>query len=297
MIFLLVCFLLTLLFINYGNCVPENACLNPSNEIYCCNGYEWIDNRCEACRIGYSTPILNITCQPCMHPFFGDKCSGLCPCSETERCNHVNGSCTSTIESTIPSSYLTTETTTDKINIESTSLKSVTSEVQTVTAQVVVSPFDKETGTFSSTNLIIYCLAAACFILILALCYFFNKHRINAKQKQLHVITNPEDVALNDKQQKEEDIEMESDLYMYHVIDESQMIESCDKPKQPNVYLDVVSSSVSDSSDIEDKTKDTNEYLHPYHSLVGKKIPMIMKGNPISTIKQKMDTSIHITHY
>ncbi|XP_076071758.1 uncharacterized protein LOC143043242 [Mytilus galloprovincialis] len=64
---------------------------------------------------------------------------------------------------------------------------------------------------------------------------------------------------------------MESDLYMYHVIDESQMVESCDKPKKPNVYLDVVSSSVSDSSDIEDKTKDTNEYLHPYHSLVGKK--------------------------
>ncbi|CAG2197029.1 unnamed protein product [Mytilus edulis] len=174
------------------------------------------------------------------------------------RCNHINGSCTSTIGSTTPSSYWSTETGT---------------ELQTVTAQVVVSPFDKEAGTFSSTNLIIYCLAAACFILILALCYFFNKHRLNAKQKQLHVITNPEDVALNDKQQKEEDIEMESDLYMYHVIDESQMIESCDKPKQPNVYLDVVSSSVSDSSDIEDKTKDTNEYLHPYHSLVGKRFP------------------------
>lgn len=38
-----------------------------------------------ACRIGYSTPILNITCQPCIPPFYGDKCSVVCNCSKTER--------------------------------------------------------------------------------------------------------------------------------------------------------------------------------------------------------------------
>ncbi|CAC5410392.1 unnamed protein product [Mytilus coruscus] len=169
------------------------------------------------------------------------------------RCNHVNGSCTSDEQSTTISQYVSTETTTDKASD------------RTVTESVKNNHINP-TGPFSTTNIIIYCLSAACLILVMVLCY---NHKLNAMKKKLRVITHPVDVVLNDKQ-NEEDTEMEDDLYMYHVIDESQMIESCYKPNKPNVYLDVLSSSVSESSDNEDKTKDPNEYLHPYHSLVEK---------------------------
>ncbi|XP_071125858.1 uncharacterized protein [Mytilus edulis] len=284
MLVLLYYVLLPVLFIIHGSCLTGNVCTNrTTQEDYCCFGSEQIGDNCQVCQIGYNTEENGIPCQPCGPRNYGKKCTSICKCSITERCNHVNGSCTSEEQITTLSPYVSTDTTSDEIKIKSTTCTSRTTFIkkleitdkvsdETVTKSVKNNLLE-QTGPFTTTNLIIYCLSAACFILVMVLCY---KHKLKAMKKKLRVITNPEAVVLNVPNEKPnaEESEMESDLYMYHVIDESQMVVSCDKPNKPNkpnkanVYLDVVSSSVSESSDIEDKTKDANEYLHPYHSLV-----------------------------
>ncbi|CAC5410393.1 unnamed protein product [Mytilus coruscus] len=156
-------------------------------------------------------------------------------------CDLVNGSCTSKEESTTPSQYFSPGNT---------------------------------SNTFLSTSQANYCLTTACVILIIALCYFVKKHKRNVIEKQQLVITDSENIRVNE--QSNENNVMDDGINTYHVIDESQMFKSHDESNSANVYLNVLCSE-SDSVDDEDNNTDSNGYLHPYQ-LTREHLPRDFEG-------------------
>lgn len=103
-------------------------------------------------------------------------------------------------------------------------------------------------------------------MLIIAFCFVINKNRLKSKRKPLNhplsVLPSPN--VLNDKSDHSEVLEVEEDVY--HLIDESKMIDFKTNLQQ-HAYLDIV--STSDESDAQElQNEDPNEYLHPYNTLV-----------------------------
>ncbi|XP_052076999.1 uncharacterized protein LOC127715012 [Mytilus californianus] len=91
--------LLTKLLLIFGNITGLSQTIkgichsgNLSN-IICCRHFEFVDNSCIECEVGYHTFKAGTKCESCPQNLYGQKCAYICNCKENDRCDNKNGSC------------------------------------------------------------------------------------------------------------------------------------------------------------------------------------------------------------
>ncbi|XP_076089941.1 uncharacterized protein LOC143061969 [Mytilus galloprovincialis] len=99
---MLVIFIVYLLF-TQAICIDKDdphACLDTNlSEYYCCSGYEDLNGKCTACKLGFKSRNGQ-PCMPCPENIYGHGCSSLCECSALHRCDHVRGCVLKEVSST-----------------------------------------------------------------------------------------------------------------------------------------------------------------------------------------------------